>query len=463
MQNLVQRIASQRWRAAWTSRHTDGGSAVDKFKRRWEAPGLAVVIKSEANVRVTLFMRDAARERWRQRAASRAGFRYQQHAPPARLPSTTVSYYTCGYGEARKKGQPDPPAGFGVVAVTGGCGHDHVGGQRIAALGGPIVAGVYPHVRTTTSNLGHLVAFIRALEWALVDPDTRGQPVCMRYESAYAANVVSGVWCAKKHKEVAAHGRALWAQLKRKLDGKLWMHHSGHASRGHMHTQYALELARCGQRGEHECTRTPPAGPTAAPRPQRQRDDGTAGGGVREGELALFTDGACKGNAHAATRSCPAGWGVAVVKDIPAGSTRGGSVLAELYGPVVLDASSLSFLGATVGSNNTGELSGICRALGWLSSQAVGASPPLPPAVICYDSEYAAMQTQGLWRAKKNKALIQRAQATLAEARRSREVRFLHIKGHSGHVWNDKADALANRGAAGLSSDGSSTRRSRSI
>ena len=61
---------------------------------------------------------------------------------------------------------------------------------------------------------------------------------------------------------------------------------------------------------------------------------------------------------------------------------------------------------------------------------------------------------------KKNKALIQRTQAALAEARRSREVRFLHIKGHSGHVWNDKADELANRGAAGLRSDGGSTRRS---
>ena len=141
-------------------------------------------------------------------------------------------------------------------------------------------------------------------------------------------------------------------------------------------------------------------------------------------------------------------------------------MLAELYGPVNLDASSPSFLGATVGSNNTGELSGVCKALGWLISQAVGKPPPLPPAVICYDSEYAAMQTQGLWRAKKNKALVQRAQAALAEARRSREVRFLHIKGHSGHVWNDKADELANRGAAGQSSGGgqsssNSTRRSR--
>ena len=45
-----------------------------------------------------------------------------------------------------------------------------------------------------------------------------------------------------------------------------------------------------------------------SPRPQRQRrDDNTASGGVHAGELALFTDGACKGNAHAATRSCPAG------------------------------------------------------------------------------------------------------------------------------------------------------------
>ena len=68
-------------------------------------------------------------------------------------------------------------------------------------------------------------------------------------------------------------------------------------------------------------------------------------------------------------------------------------------------------------------MSGVCKALGWLISQAEGKPPPLPPAVICYDSEYAAMQTQGLWRAKKNKALVQRAQAALAEARRSREVR----------------------------------------
>ena len=202
-------MASQRWREAWASRHVDGGTRVDNFRRRWEAPGLAAVIKSENNVRVTLFMRDAAPERWRQRAADGLSFKYQQHAPPSRLPPDTVSYYTNGDGDARKKGEPPPPAGYGVMALTGGVGHDHAGGHHILSLGGQIVAGSTARVRTTTINLGHLMAFIRTLEWALTDPETRGRPVCVRYENEYAANVCTGVWRAKKHREVAAYGRSL--------------------------------------------------------------------------------------------------------------------------------------------------------------------------------------------------------------------------------------------------------------
>ena len=111
-------------------------------------------------------------------------------------------------------------------------------------------------MRTTTSKLGHLVAFIRALEWALIDPDTRGRSVCMRYDNEYAANICSGVWRAKKHKEIAAHGRAMWSQLKRKLGGRLWMHHSGTASRGYAHTYMALAFAeRGGKNGTRECRR----------------------------------------------------------------------------------------------------------------------------------------------------------------------------------------------------------------
>lgn len=65
------------------------------------------------------------------------------------------------------------------------------------------------------------------------------------------------------------------------------------------------------------------------------------------------------------------------------------------------------------------------------------------------DSEYAAKQAQGFWRINKNKSLVQRAQSLLAQVRQKRAVRFLHVKGHSGHMWNDRADHLANTGAAG--------------
>ena len=34
------------------------------------------------------------------------------------------------------------------------------------------------------------------------------------------------------------------------------------------------------------------------------------------------------------------------------------------------------------------------------------------------------------------------------------QVDFLHVKGHSNHVWNDLADTLANRGATGARSSG---------
>ena len=172
--------------------------------------------------------------------------------------------------------------------------------------------------------------------------------------------------------------------------------------------------------------------------------------GIRPGELALFTDGACKGNNNVAQNACPAGWGVVVVADVPAGTTTGGQASCELCGTVELDASSAHFLGAEVGSNNTGELSAVCEALLYLITLAdLEPHEPQRAACICYDSEYAAKQTQGQWKVNKNKALVLKAQALLATALTRRDVRFLHVKGHSGHQWNEKADALANAGAAG--------------
>ena len=189
----------------------------------------------------------------------------------------------------------------------------------------------------------------------------------------------------------------------------------------------------------------PAAVPHGAPLPPTHQQH--ALDGVAANELALFTDGACKNNQFAAHQRLPAGWGVAVVRGVqPGAQAIGGQVVAAFFGPVVIDPSHPAFLGAESGTNNTGELSAICEALYWLIHE----EQTRAPAVICYDSEYGAKQTQGLWRANKNKQLVACAQDLLAQVRASgRSVRFYHVKGHSGHMWNDLADALANRGAAG--------------
>ena len=199
-----------------------------------------------------------------------------------------------------------------------------------------------------------------------------------------------------------------------------------------------------------------PAPPPAAPPPPRASTSSSAAStsasaGIEAGELALFTDGACKGNQNVATSNLSAGWGVCVVSGIPAGTTVGGTVEAERYGQVELNRQSGLFLGAEVGSNNTGELTGVCEALHYLIETAASTSsaPPPPPACICYDSNYAANQTEGKWKVNKNKELVRTAQSLLAQARRKRSVRFLHVKGHSGHQWNERADQLANLGETG--------------
>ena len=67
-------------------------------------------------------------------------------------------------------------------------------------------------------------------------------------------------------------------------------------------------------------------------------------------------------------------------------------------------------------------------------------------AVIAVDSLYAANQAEGWWRMNKNQELIRAAQGLLKEVRRSRDVTFVHVKGHSGDVGNDRADRLVQWG-----------------
>ncbi len=138
--------------------------------------------------------------------------------------------------------------------------------------------------------------------------------------------------------------------------------------------------------------------------------------------VLVYTDGACKGNPG------PGGWGAWL---------RYGEHERELFG------------GERNTTNNRMELTAVIQAL---------ASLKRPCVVDVYtDSEYVRQGITtwiGGWKARgwktadrkpvKNVDLWQ----VLDELAAAHEVRWYWVKGHSADVGNERADALANRGAA---------------
>eukprot|EP00419_Tripos_fusus_P025087 CAMPEP_0172721668 /NCGR_PEP_ID=MMETSP1074-20121228/79635_1 /TAXON_ID=2916 /ORGANISM="Ceratium fusus, Strain PA161109" /LENGTH=282 /DNA_ID=CAMNT_0013547467 /DNA_START=32 /DNA_END=880 /DNA_ORIENTATION=- len=156
----------------------------------------------------------------------------------------------------------------------------------------------------------------------------------------------------------------------------------------------------------------------------------------KQGEIRIYTDGSCPSNVGSASKQGAAGWGIVVIR---------GEEELDFYGPVVFNKDDALFMGCTCGTNNTGELSAIGMALRWLlevdSSNA--------RCTILYDSKYAANIAQGLYRAEKNQDLARTVQGFFKTVKTARPIVFKHVKGHSGDKWNDRADANADRGAAG--------------
>lgn len=142
----------------------------------------------------------------------------------------------------------------------------------------------------------------------------------------------------------------------------------------------------------------------------------------RMNPIEIYTDGACKGNPG------PGGWGAWL---------RAGSHEKELWG------------GEPRTTNNRMELTAVIEALAALRQ---------PSRVVVHtDSEYVkngittwihAWKTRGWLTADrkpvKNVDLWRRLDALRAQ----HEVQWRWVRGHAGDPGNERADALANRGAA---------------
>lgn len=141
-------------------------------------------------------------------------------------------------------------------------------------------------------------------------------------------------------------------------------------------------------------------------------------------QVVIYTDGACKGNPG------PGGWGAWLVS---------GSHEKELFG------------GERSTTNNRMELTAVIEALASLKRSC--------EVTIYTDSEYVRKGiTEWLpaWKARgwktadrkpvKNVELWQRLEALAALHR----VHWRWVKGHAGDPGNERADALANRGAASV-------------
>ena len=141
-----------------------------------------------------------------------------------------------------------------------------------------------------------------------------------------------------------------------------------------------------------------------------------------------------------------AGFGVSIVRGGDGEEDKQAIEFESLSGPVSLDKSSPTFLGALQHTNNTGELTGITEAIMWL----LHVDPDTDRDVLLRpDSEYVMGAAIGDTTPERNKDMVlflQNAYAQLLEQRNGK-VKWSHVRSHTNHKWNDRADLLATKGA----------------
>ena len=140
----------------------------------------------------------------------------------------------------------------------------------------------------------------------------------------------------------------------------------------------------------------------------------------------------------------------------PVGVQRSSAVVTLQAGPVVCEPGQLGYRGATAPTNNAAELEAIERMI----TTAADMATETDSVEIHSDSRLAIMAALGITRKSNQKGrrkaskrhssatnadLTVRAREAFARAREKLRGRIVlrKVKGHSGDVWNELADALA--------------------
>ena len=143
--------------------------------------------------------------------------------------------------------------------------------------------------------------------------------------------------------------------------------------------------------------------------------------------VVAYTDGACLKNPGG-----PAGWSALLwaAPDMVNGQVREGAACFECYGHIPKSSTT---------TNNRAEISAVLAVL--------SLAPPALPLTIYSDSEYTIKVAQGIYQMKANGDLWELYRKLLSY--RKQPPTFEWVRGHSGHLHNERADELAGLGAFG--------------
>ena len=104
--------------------------------------------------------------------------------------------------------------------------------------------------------------------------------------------------------------------------------------------------------------------------------------------------------------------------------------------------------GAREKTNNTGGLSAIAEAMLWLLHECPHDGHL--PALIRYDSKYAASILRSIWDPSSNEELMEKTRALVEEVCEKSVIVWQHVFSHTGIHDDELADEAADRGTQGL-------------